>query len=143
MRSCLYNLKRAHASKLIGLIGTAGGLTILLAFPIGKSEPATPTIKVPGSYPYETPARVPTPPIAELSPAPSPAPFPYPEYRPRSRLLRLAIHERHMPAARSPLKPCARQHSNTMECQIFVDSWQHSLPMLVCSIQNLGEHANL
>ncbi len=47
MRSCLYNLKRAHASKLIGLIGTAGGLTILLAFPIGKSEPATPTIKVP------------------------------------------------------------------------------------------------
>ena len=47
MRSCLYNLKRAHASKLIGLIGTAGGLPILLAFPIGKSEPATPTIKVP------------------------------------------------------------------------------------------------
>ena len=72
-------MKRTHASKLIGLIGTAGGLTILLAFPIEKSEPATPSIKIPGPYPYETPVRVPTPPIAESSPAPSPAPFPYSE----------------------------------------------------------------
>lgn len=105
MRSCLYNLKRAHASKLIGLIGTAGGLTILLAFPIGKSEPATPTIKVPGPYPYETPARVPTPPIAELSPAPSPAPFPYPESSPS--LSAAQARNSRMAHARRPLTPKA------------------------------------
>jgi hypothetical protein len=103
LRSCLYNLKRTHASKPIGLIGTAGGLTILLAFSIGKSEPATPTIKIPGPYPYETPARVPTPPIAELSPAPSPAPFPYPESSPSLS----AAHARNsrMAHARRPLTP--------------------------------------
>jgi hypothetical protein len=103
LRSCLYNLKRARASKLIGLIGTAGGLTILLAFPIGKSEPATPTIKVPGPYPYETPARVSTPPIAELSAAPSPAPFPYPESSPS--LSAAQVRNSRMAHARRPLTP--------------------------------------
>jgi hypothetical protein len=103
LRSCLYNLKRARASKLIGLIGTAGGLTILLAFPIGKSEPATPTIKVPRPYPYETPARVPTPPIAELSPAPSPAPFSYPESSPS--LLAAQVRNSRITHARRPLTP--------------------------------------
>jgi len=53
---------------------------IMFAFPIGKIEPAVPTIKVPGPYPYETPGQVPAPPSdSDSSPLPSPAPFPYPE----------------------------------------------------------------
>jgi hypothetical protein len=55
---------------------------ILFAFPIGKIEPAIPTIKVPGAYPYEETVRVPAPTILESSALPSPAPFPYPESSP-------------------------------------------------------------
>jgi hypothetical protein len=56
---------------------------IMFAFPIGKIEPAVPTIKVPGPYPYETPVQVPAPPpVSDSSPLPSPAPFPYPESSP-------------------------------------------------------------
>ncbi len=42
---------------------------ILLGFPIEKVEPAIPTIKVPGPYPYETPVQVPAPDIAESTSA--------------------------------------------------------------------------
>ena len=52
---------------------------IMFAFPISKVEPAIPTIKVPGAYPYEEPVRIPLPESAAL---PSPAPFPYPESAP-------------------------------------------------------------
>jgi hypothetical protein len=70
-------MERAHSTRLIGIIGIAGGLTLLFAFPIGKIEPAIPTIKVPGPYPYETPVQVPAPDIAESTVVPTPAPFPY------------------------------------------------------------------
>jgi hypothetical protein len=77
------NLKRTHASTLIGIIGIAAGLTVLFALPIQIIYSATPTIKVPGPYPYETPVQVPAPPlVSDSSPAPSPAPFPYPESSP-------------------------------------------------------------
>src|SRR5437773_5057994 len=72
-------MKRLHATTLTGIIGIAGGLLILLAFPVGKVEPAIPTIKVPGPYPYETPVRVPAPAISESSVLPTPAPYPYAE----------------------------------------------------------------
>ena len=53
---------------------------IMFAFPVGKLEPAVPTVKVPGAYPYEETVRVPVPPpVWDSSPLPSPAPFPYPE----------------------------------------------------------------
>jgi hypothetical protein len=53
---------------------------VLLGFPVGKVEPATPSVKAPGPYPYETPVQVPVPPSApESSPLPLPAPFPYPD----------------------------------------------------------------
>jgi hypothetical protein len=57
---------------------------ILFVFPIGKIEPAVPTIKVPGPYPYETPVQIPAPPppISESSVLPTPAPFPYRESSP-------------------------------------------------------------
>jgi hypothetical protein len=72
-------MKRLHATTLTGIIGIVGGLMILLGFPIEKVEPAIPTIKVPGAYPYETPVQVPTPDIAESTVVPTPAPFPYAE----------------------------------------------------------------
>ena len=72
-------MKRTHAPRLVGIIGIAGGLMIMFAFPVGKVEPAIPTIKVPGPYPYETPVRVPAPDIAESTVVPTPAPFPYAE----------------------------------------------------------------
>jgi len=55
---------------------------ILFAFPVGKVEPAIPTIKLPGPYPYETPVQVPAPQTAESTVLPSPAPFPYRESSP-------------------------------------------------------------
>jgi hypothetical protein len=56
---------------------------IVSAFTIGKLESATPTIKVPGPYPYETPLQVPAAPtISESLVLPTPAPFPYPESAP-------------------------------------------------------------
>src|SRR5437868_9813454 len=72
-------MKRLHATTLTGIIGIAGGLLILLAFPVEKVEPAIPTIKVPGTYPYETPVQVPAPAVSESSLLPTPAPFPYPK----------------------------------------------------------------
>jgi hypothetical protein len=72
-------LKGRHASTLIGSIGIAVGLTILLALAIEKIDSAIPTIKVPGAYPYEEAVRIPPPPSAEASPAPSPAPSLYRE----------------------------------------------------------------
>jgi hypothetical protein len=81
-------MKRTHVPTLIGIIGIAGGLTFLLAFPIEEIESAVPTIKLPGAYPYEEPVRIPSsPPIPESSPLPSPAPF---SYRESSRSLSLA-----------------------------------------------------
>ena len=56
---------------------------IMFAFPVGKLEPAVPTIKVPGAYPYEETVRVPVPPpVWDSSPLPSPAPFAYRESSP-------------------------------------------------------------
>jgi hypothetical protein len=56
---------------------------IMFAFPVGKLEPAVPTVKVPGAYPYEETVRVPVPPpVWDSSPLPSPAPFPYRESAP-------------------------------------------------------------
>ena len=75
-------MKRTYTPTLIGIIGIAGGLTITFAFPIGKVEPAIPTIKVPGDYPYEESVRVLAPTISESSVLPTPAPFPYPELLP-------------------------------------------------------------
>src|SRR5947199_8254557 len=73
-------MKRDGATNLIGIMGIAGGLATLLAFPTEMIYSATPTIKVPGPYPYETPMQVPTPPlVSDSSPVPSPAPFPYSE----------------------------------------------------------------
>jgi hypothetical protein len=72
-------MKRTHAPTLVGIIGIAEGLMIMFAFPIGKVEPAIPTIKVPGAYPYEETVRIPAPESAAL---PVPAPFPYQEPTP-------------------------------------------------------------
>lgn len=64
----------------MGIIGIGGGAAILLAFSIGNVEPAVPTMKVPGAYPYDETARVPAPPaVSESSVLPTPAPFPYQE----------------------------------------------------------------
>jgi hypothetical protein len=95
-------MKRTHAPTLIGIIGLAGGLVILFAFPIRKVESAIPTIKVPGPYPYETPVEVPAPPaVSDSSPLPSPAPFPYPESLPPASAGQ--DHNSRMANARRPL----------------------------------------
>jgi hypothetical protein len=94
-------MKRLHATTLIGIIGIAGGLLILLAFPVEKVEPAVPTIKVPGPYPYETPVQVPAPAISESSVLPTPAPFPYPESS--SSLTAVQNHDSGTANARRPL----------------------------------------
>jgi hypothetical protein len=76
-------MKKNYAAPSIGTIGIAGGLMILFAFPVAKVEPAIPTIKVPGAYPYEETVRVPVPPpVWDSSPLPSPAPFLYREPSP-------------------------------------------------------------
>jgi hypothetical protein len=75
-------MKRTHAPTLIGIVGITAGGTILLGFPVGKVEPAMPTIKVPGAYPYEETVQLPAAtPVPESSPLPSSAPFPYPDSR--------------------------------------------------------------
>ena len=77
------NMKRDGATNLIGIMGIVGGLATLLAFPTEIVYSATPTVKVPGPYPYETPMQVPAPPlVSDSSPVPSPAPFPYSESLP-------------------------------------------------------------
>jgi hypothetical protein len=72
-------MRRIHAPTPIAIIGIAGGLMILLAYPAQRIHSAVPTIKVPGPYPYETPVQVPVPAstISESSVLPTPAPFPY------------------------------------------------------------------
>jgi outer membrane biosynthesis protein TonB len=76
-------MKRHRATKLIEIMGIAGGLAILLAFSTERVHSAMPTMKLPGPYPYETPVQVPAPPpVSDSSPLPSPAPFPYPESLP-------------------------------------------------------------
>jgi hypothetical protein len=71
-------MERDHTTRLIGIIGIAGAVLIVLALFIEKIYPAVPTIKVPGAYPYEETVQVPAPPPdPESSPLPSPAPFPY------------------------------------------------------------------
>ncbi len=74
-------MKKTHSSTFVGISGIAGGLVILFAFPVGKVEPAIPTITVPGPYPYETSVRVPAPAFSE-SVLPTPAPYPYAESSP-------------------------------------------------------------
>jgi hypothetical protein len=76
-------MKRHRVTKSIGIMGIAGGVAILLAFPTEIIHSAIPTIKTPGPYPYETPVQVSAPPpVSDSSPLPSPAPFPYPESSP-------------------------------------------------------------
>lgn len=71
-------MKRRGSQEWNGILGGALGLAILLGFPAERSHSATPTVKLPGAYPYETPVQVPAPPaVSDSSPLPSPAPFPY------------------------------------------------------------------
>jgi hypothetical protein len=95
-------LRRTHASTLIGIIGIATGLTVLLALPIQKIDSAIPSIKVPGAYPYEEAVRIPTPaPSVEASPAPSPAPSLYRESS------SAPVRDSRIANARRPLTPKA------------------------------------
>ena len=95
-------MKRHRATKFIGIMGIAGGLAILLAFPTEIIHSATPTVKVPGPYPYETPVQVPAPPpVSDSSPLPSPAPFPYPESS--SSLSAASDHPSQIASTRRPL----------------------------------------
>jgi len=94
-------MKRTHARTLLGTIGIAGGILILFAFAVGKVEPAIPTIKVPGPYPYETPVQVPAPQTAESTVLPTPAPFPYSESS--STLSAAPDHASQIASARRPL----------------------------------------
>ena len=64
---------RFSAATLIGIIGIAGGLTIL---PTSQIE------KVPRPYSYETSMRIPPPLVAESSPSPSPTTSSYLESSP-------------------------------------------------------------
>src|SRR5436305_13401825 len=71
-------MKSDGATNLIGIMGIAGGLATLIAIATEIIYSATPTIKVPGPYPYETPMQVPTPPlVSDSSHVPTPAPFLY------------------------------------------------------------------
>jgi hypothetical protein len=72
-------MKRRHATRLIRVLGSAGALWLLVAFPIAQGEPSTPIVKVPGPYPYDEPVRIPAPQGSDPFVLPSPAPFPYPE----------------------------------------------------------------
>lgn len=90
-------LKRTYVSTLVGIIGIATGLTVLLALPIQKIDSAIPTMKVPGPYPYETPVHIPEEPSVESSAAPSPAPS---LYRESSTAL---VHNSRIANARRPL----------------------------------------
>jgi hypothetical protein len=94
-------MKRTHSPTLIGIIGIAGGLMILLGFPVEKIHSAIPTIKVPGPYPYETPVQIPAPTISESSVLPTPAPFPYLESS--SRLSAAPDHPSQTASVRRPL----------------------------------------
>jgi hypothetical protein len=73
---------RFSAATLIGIIGIAGGLTILPTSQIEKNASLIPTIKVPRPYSYETSMRIPPPLVAESSPSPSPTTSSYLESSP-------------------------------------------------------------
>ena len=76
-------MNRHRTATLIGIVGIAGGLATLVAFPDERVHSETQTIKTPGPYPYETPGQVPAPPPdSDSSPLPSTAPFPYTESAP-------------------------------------------------------------
>ena len=76
-------MRRTYTPTLIGTIGIAAGVMLTFAFTIAKLESATPSVKVPGAYPYEDAVRIPAPQtISESSVLPTPAPFPYPESAP-------------------------------------------------------------
>jgi hypothetical protein len=95
-------MRKFDATTLIGIIGIAGGLMILLAFPVEKAEPAVPTIKVPGPYPYETPVQLPAARTVSESPVlPTPAPFPYRE--PKASHLATRDHDSRTANARRPV----------------------------------------
>jgi hypothetical protein len=70
-------MKRRYATRLIRVLGSAGLLWFLVAFPVTQGEPSTPVVKVPGPYPYDEPARIPLPQGSDPFVMPSPAPFPY------------------------------------------------------------------
>jgi hypothetical protein len=91
-------MERNRVTRLLGFIWIAGAVTTLLGFPIQKVESATPTIKVPGPYPYEEPVRIPAPDIAESTVVPTPAPFPYPD-----SLSTVPVRDSQIANARRPL----------------------------------------
>jgi hypothetical protein len=98
-------MKTRRATTLIAIIGIAGGLAILVAFPAERVHSETQTVKTPGPYPYETPGQVPAPPPDwDSSPLPSPAPFPYPE---SSSSLSAQERDSRTAAARRPPTPKA------------------------------------
>lgn len=99
-------MKRPRATTLVGTIGIAGGLAILVALPAQRVYSQISTIKTPGPYPYETPGQVPAPPPdSDSSPLPSPAPFPYPESA--SSLSAAQERDSRMAGGRRPLTPKA------------------------------------
>jgi hypothetical protein len=99
-------MRRTHAPTSIRNIGIAGGLIVVFAFTLAKLESATPTIKVPGPYPYENPVRIPAPlVISESSVLPTPAPFPYRE--PASSELIVQNRDSRTENPRRPLTPKA------------------------------------
>jgi hypothetical protein len=94
-----FSMERAHSTRLIGIIGIAGAVLIVLALSIEKIYSAIPTIKVPGAYPYEETVQIPAPPPdPETSPLPSPAPFPYPD-----SLSPAPVRDSRIASARRPL----------------------------------------
>jgi hypothetical protein len=68
------NMRKSRPRRLMKIIGTAGALTLLLAFPAQRIHSEIRTIKVPGPYPYEEPVRILAPPGSESAPSSSPAP---------------------------------------------------------------------
>ena len=73
---------------------------IMSAFTIGKVESATPTIKVPGAYPYEQTVRIPAPRLfPNYRSYPRLLLFPILNRHPQNWLFRIAIHEREIPGA--------------------------------------------
>ena len=93
-------MKRTHAPTVIRIIAVTAGVTIVLRFSVGNVEPATPTVKVPGAYPYEETVQVPAAtPVPESSPLPSPAPFSYRD----SRGAPVSVRDSQTANARRPL----------------------------------------
>jgi hypothetical protein len=100
-------MKKIQGPRLIETIGVTGGIMLLLGFTVGKAEPPIGTIRLPGPYPYETPAQIPAPPpVAESSPIPSPAPFPYPD-----PIATAPGHDSRTADARRPLTPKAMREA--------------------------------